>query len=391
MSSTTAQSIAAGHQRPTGKIRVMICDDSAVVRGLLSRIIESDPEFEIASTAANGEAAIRSLQRNPVDVVVLDIEMPVMDGLTALPKLLAIDRTMQVIVASTLTTRNAHVSLQALSAGAADYVPKPSSSSELNNSADFRRELLEKLRVHGQRARKARGGGAPGASPVPYGRASVQASPAPFRAASAAGGAFPLRKPSARKPQILAIGSSTGGPQALNTVLTALPASLDVPIVIAQHMPATFTSILAEHLARAARRPAAEAVDGEVVARNRVYVAPGGYHLKVETRSGAPVLKLTQEPPENFCRPAVDPLFRSVSQAYGGAVLAVVLTGMGSDGAKGARVIADAGGTVIAQDEATSVVWGMPGATAQAGCCSAVLPLPEIAPMVSRLFAGGTP
>lgn len=391
MPPSMAQTISPGQPRPGGKIRVMICDDSAVVRGLLSRLIESDPEFEITATAANGEAAINSLKRTPVDVVVLDVEMPVMDGLTALPKLLAIDRNVQIIVASTLTTRNAHVSLQALSAGAADYVPKPSSSSELNNSSDFRRELLEKLRVLGQRARKSRGGPIPASPLGAHSRGAVQPVAVPFRAASAAGGAFSLRKPSMRKPQILAIGSSTGGPQALTSLLSALPPGLDAPIVIAQHMPATFTSILAEHLARAARRPAAEAVDGESLAKNRVYVAPGGQHLKVEMRAGAPVLRLTQDPPENFCRPAVDPLFRSVAQAFGAAVLAVVLTGMGADGAKGARVIADAGGTVIAQDEATSVVWGMPGATAQAGCCSAVLPLTDIAPAVTRLFAGGTP
>lgn len=387
MVASSAQPVAAGQSRPGGKIRVMICDDSAVVRGLLSRLIESDPEFEIAATAANGEAAIRTLQRGPVDVIVLDVEMPVMDGLTALPKLLAVDRNVQIIVASTLTTRNAQVSLQALSAGAADYVPKPSSSSELNGSSDFRRDLLEKIRVLGQRARKARGGAAVAQST----RGPIAVSAAPFRAASPAGGAFTLRKPSTRKPQVLAIGSSTGGPQALTSLLSALPATLDVPIVVAQHMPATFTAILAEHLTRAARRPAAEAVDGEPLAKGRIYVAPGGYHLKIETRTGVAVLRLTQDPPENFCRPAVDPLFRSVAQAFGNAALAVVLTGMGADGAKGARMLAEAGGTVIAQDEATSVVWGMPGATAQAGCCSAVLPLTEIAPMVSRLFAGGTP
>jgi two-component system, chemotaxis family, protein-glutamate methylesterase/glutaminase len=382
---SSIQPAPAAPARPGVKTRVMICDDSAVVRGLLSRLIESDPEFEIAATAANGEAAIRTLQRGPVDVIVLDVEMPVMDGLTALPKLLAVDRNVQIIVASTLTTRNAQVSLQALSAGAADYVPKPSSSSELNGSSDFRRELLEKIRVLGHRARKARG--APAGGPMARG-------PVPgtvFRAASPAGGAYALRKPSARKPQVLAIGSSTGGPQALTSLLAALPGTFDSPIVVAQHMPATFTAILAEHLTRAAHRPAAEAVDGEPLGKGRIYVAPGGHHLKVEMRAGAAVLRLTQDPPENFCRPAVDPLFRSVAQAFGSAALAVVLTGMGADGAKGARILADAGGTVIAQDEATSVVWGMPGATAQAGCCSAVLPLPEIAPLVSRLFAGGMP
>ena len=384
MSAPAATPVHARHAPPNRKIRVMVCDDSVVVRSFITRLLEADPEIEIAVTAADGEAAIRGLERGPIDVVVLDIEMPVMDGLTALPKLLAIDKNLQIIIASTLTRRNAQISLQALAAGAADYVPKPSSSSDLNGSTEFRRELLDKVRALGAKSRASRGGAIPG--PI---AASTAAPAISSRAAAPAGGTYLLRKASAHRPQIIAIGSSTGGPQALVGVLSALPASVDVPIVITQHMPATFTAILAEHLGRASRREAREGVDGEPLRNGRIYVAPGGQHMKLEQRGRDHLVRLTQEPPENFCRPAVDPLFRSVAQVFGPSALAVILTGMGADGARGSKIVADAGGTVIAQDEATSVVWGMPGAAAQSGSCSAVLPLAEIAPRIGRLFAGG--
>ncbi|MBL8697228.1 MAG: chemotaxis response regulator protein-glutamate methylesterase [Alphaproteobacteria bacterium] len=359
----------------------MICDDSAVVRGLVARLLEGDPNIEIVATAADGEAAIRSLQRTPADVVVLDIEMPVMDGLTALPKLLAVDPDLKVIVASTLTKRNAQVSLQALAGGAADYLPKPTSTSEISGSGDFRQQLLEKVKALGAVRRARRGRIAP-TRPAP-GPVVPPRPQAPV--------AISLRRPSLRRPQILAIGSSTGGPQALVAMLSALPPAVTAPIVITQHMPATFTAILAEHLGRATSRNAQEGVDGEKLSNGRIYIAPGGLHMKLEKRAAETVIRLTQDPPENFCRPAVDPMFRSVAEVFGAASLAVVLTGMGMDGARGGKTIAEAGGTVIAQDEATSVVWGMPGATAQSGACSAVVPLADIAPMVTRLFAGGTP
>ncbi len=385
MSPLAATPIVARQSTGAGKIRVMICDDSAVVRGFITRLFEREPDIEIVVTANNGEAAIRGMEHGPIDVAILDVEMPVMDGLTALPKLLAIDKNLQVIVASTLTLRNAQISLQALAAGAAEYVPKPSTSSELNGSTEFRRELLDKVRTLGCKRRSLRGGSARAGERT----APATASGSGFRAASSAGGAFALRKASTHRPQILAIGSSTGGPQALVGVLSALATSVDVPIVITQHMPATFTAILAEHLGRASRRETREGVEGETLRNGRIYVAPGGQHMKLEQRGRDCVVRLSQEPPENFCRPAVDPLFRSVAQVFGPSALAVVLTGMGADGAKGSKMVADAGGTVIAQDEATSVVWGMPGATAQSGSCSAVLPLAEIAPRIGRLFAGG--
>jgi two-component system chemotaxis response regulator CheB len=347
-----------------GPIRVLVVDDSAVIRGLITRLLESDPELAVVGSVGNGQMAIGTCQRQSVDVVVLDIEMPVMDGLTALPQILAAAPEVKVIMASTLTQRNAQISLKALQAGAADYVAKPSSGSEIQNAQEFRRELVEKVKALGAAGRKRR----------------IARGDVPTK------GAIKLRPANQRPPEVIAIGSSTGGPQALIAVLSKFPNSIRLPILITQHMPATFTSILAEHLSRASGWPCAEGVDGEPVRANRIYVAPGDFHMKVAVENGGKVIRLSKEPPENFCRPAVDPMFRSVAQAYGAGVLAVVLTGMGSDGAKGARVVADAGGSVIAQDEATSVVWGMPGATAAAGVCSAVLPLPEIGTYLRRVW-----
>ncbi len=366
---------------PTSPIRVMIVDDSAVIRGLLTRALESDPEIAVVASVGNGQMAISSLGRQDTDVVVLDIEMPVMDGLTALPQLLKVAPDVKVIVASTLTQKNAQISLKALSVGAADYIAKPTSS-ELNSASGFKRDLIDKVKALGGVRRKRRGS-TPGAAPeaLPF-RPPVSSKPA-------VPSAIALRSPSAIPPAVIAIGSSTGGPQALFTLLGALAPAVKQPILITQHMPPTFTTILAQHLERVAHRPAAEGVDGEAIQPGRIYLAPGDFHMKVETRGTSRVIRLLKDPPENFCRPAVDPMLRSVSQAYGPAVLCVILTGMGSDGAKGGEAVVAAGGTVIAQDEATSVVWGMPGAAATAGICSAILPISEIAPYVARLAGGG--
>jgi two-component system chemotaxis response regulator CheB len=361
-----------------GPIRILVVDDSAVIRGLITRLLEADPELAVVGSVGNGQQAVATLRRTNVDVVVLDIEMPVMDGLTALPLMLEAAPHVKVIMASTLTKRNAQISIKALSAGAADYVAKPTSTAEIQAAQEFRRELVAKVKALGAagRARRVERG---------------ETADLPFRPPAGAvrparPSAVALRPATNRPPEVIAIGSSTGGPQALMTALAKFPTSIRVPILITQHMPATFTSILAEHLARASGWPAAEAVEGEPMRAGRIYVAPGDFHMKVATENGARVIRLTKEPPENFCRPAVDPMFRSVAQAFGAGVLAVVLTGMGSDGAKGARAVVDAGGAVIAQDEATSVVWGMPGAAANAGVCSAVLPLPELTAYLRRVW-----
>jgi two-component system chemotaxis response regulator CheB len=355
--------------------RVMVVDDSAVIRGLLTRALEKDPTIKVAASVGNGEAAIKALERHDIDVVILDIEMPVMDGLTALPKLLAAKPGIQIIMASTLTRKNAEVSLRALQAGAADYLPKPTSTSELTGADAFRRELLEKVKALAKAARPAR----PATS-----RAVGQ------KAAAAAVARPPvrpiiLRKASAALPRIIAIGSSTGGPQALLEVLRDMAASVKLPILITQHMPATFTTLLAEHIERATGVPCAEGRDGEAVSAGRIYLAPGNYHMTVERAAVGSVIRLNQDQPENFCRPSVDPMLRSLAPVYGSALLTLILTGMGTDGQKGAAEVVAAGGTVIAQDEATSVVWGMPGAVATSGLCSAVLPIREIGPSVRKL------
>ena len=373
-----------------GPYRVMVVDDSAVVRGLLTRMLESDPAIAIAASVGNGQIALQTLDRHNIEVIVLDIEMPVMDGLTALPKLLAKDPKLQIIMASTLTLKNADVSMRALEAGAADYIPKQSTSKEITGETDFKRDLLEKVKAlgaarrHGKRSTPARFPSAP-AAPARF--PSAPAAPQRTSATRPAGPQIVLSKAADEVPEIIAIGSSTGGPQALFKMLTALAAGGGVkqPIVITQHMPATFTTILAQHISRLAGMTAAEGQDGEIIRPERVYVAPGDFHMIVEAKGANKVLRIVKGPPENYCRPAVDPMFRSLASAYGRRVLAVVLTGMGSDGAKGGESIRAAGGTVIAQDEASSVVWGMPGATATAGICAAVLPLDDIAPYIKKL------
>ena len=343
-------------------LRVMVVDDSAVVRGLITRILEADPRIEVAASCSNGQMAVTQVARKPVDIIILDIEMPVMDGLAALPKLLQINPKARIIMASTLTQRNAAISLKALTLGATDYIAKPTTD-KLNASEDFRRDLIHKVIALGQKK-------APAPSPAARPQSTIQLAPATRIH---------------RRPRIIAIGSSTGGPQALLTLLSALPPSVECPIVIAQHMPATFTTVLAQHIARASSRPCTEATDGMEIRPGAICLAPGDYHLTVSQQGGALVAHLSQTPPENFCRPSVDPLLRSVAQFFGGESCAVILTGMGSDGCAGARVMAAAGAPIVAQDEATSVVWGMPGAVANAGICSAILPLQKIAPHLASL------
>lgn len=364
--------------------RVMVVDDSAVVRGIVTRMLEEDKSIQVVSSVGNGQMALNALDRYDVEVVVLDIEMPVMDGLTALPGLLKKDPDIQVIMSSTLTHKNADVTLQALEKGAADYIPKPTSSKDLGAGV-FKAELIEKVKAWGlARRRRPKRAAPPGGFPE---RAKVPASQLPPRpAASLYPGQVTLRPANNDPVDVIAIGSSTGGPQALFAVLGALKgAPIRQPILITQHMPATFTTILAEHITRLSGWNAAEGKDGEIIQGGRVYIAPGDFHMVVDSQGVNKVIKLNKNPPENFCRPAVDPMFRSIAQTYGKRVLAVILTGMGQDGMKGGQVLVNGGASLIAQDEASSVVWGMPGAAATAGICSAVLPLPEVAPYILKV------
>lgn len=386
--STTAQS---------GPIRVMVVDDSVVIRGLISRWIEAEPDMAVAASMRTGRDAVNNVERCDPDVVVLDIEMPDLDGISALPMLLAKKRDLVIIMASTLTRRNAEISFKALSLGASDYVPKPETTREIDAAGTFKRDLLFKIRHLAARLRRSVS--SPSIAPVsPTPPAAPVAAPNVVRhepvrhVAAPAAGHSSLRPFGLVAPRVLLIGSSTGGPQALMSLVTEIGAVIDrVPVLITQHMPPTFTTILAEHLTRASGRPAHEGVEGEPVLPGRIYLAPGGLHMRVVRKGAQAVIALDNGPQVNFCKPAVDPMFSSAIDIWQAGILAVILTGMGSDGMRGGKAVVDAGGSVIAQDEASSVVWGMPGAAAQAGICAAILPLDQIAPKLNRMFAGGRP
>ena len=361
-------------------LRVMLVDDSVVIRGMISRWIGSEPDMVVAASLRTGLEAVNQVERINPDIAILDIEMPDLDGISALPQLLAKKRNLIVIMASTLTRRNAEISFKALALGASDYIPKPESTRESSAAETFRHDLVQKIRHLGAKVRRSSA-------------AAHTHSPALDRAARipVAPVAAPIvkRNFSTQSPRVLLIGSSTGGPQALMSIVAEIGPVIDrFPVLITQHMPPTFTTILAEHLARASHRPAHEAIDGEAVKPGHIYLAPGGRHMRVVRHGAGPVISLEDGPPINFCKPAVDPLFSSAIDAWQGSTLALILTGMGSDGMRGGKDIVTAGGSVIAQDEASSVVWGMPGAAAHAGICAAVLPLNQIAPKLVRLFSG---
>lgn len=362
----------------------MLVDDSAVIRGLLSRWLGEDPAIEIVASAGNGQAALSALERSDPEIVVLDIEMPIMDGLTALPQIIAARPNVQVLMSSTLTVKNAEISLQAMELGAADYVPKPTTNREVISSQSFQVEIIEKIKSLAAAKRKQLGH-------VPLDITSIRKEKRPDPEVGKTNIVRLLNtvKASSVTPKIIGVGSSTGGPQALLKFVDGLKDNLELPIVITQHMPSTFTKILAGHLSKASGLTCLEGEDGMPVLGGQIYVAPGGHHMIVVSRNGKHYLELNQEPPENFCRPAVDPLFRSLAREFGPAVLGVILTGMGHDGLNGSRIIVENGGTIIAQDEETSVVWGMPGAVSEAGICNAILPLDEIADNVKKLIRGG--
>lgn len=379
-----------GSEKLGNPYRVLVVDDSAVIRGLIARWLDQDPAISVVATASNGAMAVNYVAAHRPELVILDIEMPVMDGMTALPKIIEIIPDIKIIMASTLTRKNAEISMRALQQGAAEYMPKPETNREINASTQFRQEIILKVKALGMVLRKSRGEAAPESRRI---QASASARPAGAEATSRlsrmAGTSLMLHRQSSSRPRILAIGSSTGGPQALLQLLTDLKGLNDIPILITQHMPATFTAILAEHLGRATGRPCSEAKDGEPILAGHIYVAPGNFHMIIEKNQDKICLRLNQDPHENFCRPAVDPLFKSVSKCYGSAALGVILTGMGQDGLKGSDELVRNGGTLIAQDEETSVVWGMPGAVSLAGLCSAVLPLKNIGKAAMKLMDGG--
>jgi two-component system chemotaxis response regulator CheB len=383
-----APAVARVSAEEPGPLRVLVVDDAIVVRGLVSRWLNAEPDIEVVGALRNGQDAVDQIEEIDPDIVLLDVEMPVLDGLSALPLLLEKKRDLVVIMASTLTSPNSQVSLRAISLGAVDCIPKPDSGRDSVATNTYKQGLIDRVRRFGAQRRQA----------LAARRAHLAAAQAQSaarlatRVTAARTGVVALRPFSILPPQALVIGASTGGPHALAMLTTAIGAVIKrVPVLITQHMPATFTSILAEHLERASGHTAREARDGEILGAGIIRIAPGGRHMRVARRDGKPVVALDDEPPVNFCKPAVDPLFSSAAAVWGGATLAVVLTGMGIDGTRGATDIVARRGSVIAQDEASSVVWGMPGSVAHAGLCSAVLPLERIATTIVRLFPGERP
>lgn len=354
------------------RIRVLIVDDAVVVRRMVSDVLAADPGIEVVGTAANGRIGLQKIPQVNPDVVTLDVEMPELDGLQTLKAIRETWKTLPVIMFSTLTERGAAETLTALSLGASDYVTKPANVGSVALAQQrIRDELIPKV--------KALCGVAPTPEPV------VALRPRPV---------VPPRPPTAgpapaldRTPDIVAIGVSTGGPNALARLIPQLPAGFPVPVVIVQHMPPMFTRLLGERLNAQSPLAVREAAEGEIVQAGSVYIAPGDYHLTLQRRGTSIVTHLTQDPPENSCRPAVDPLFRSVSQIYGPRALGVVMTGMGQDGLRGSEDLVHAGSRVLAQDEASSVVWGMPGYVARAGLADRVLPLDGLAPEIVRRCA----
>jgi len=335
-----------------GSIGVLVVDDSVVIRRMVASVLDDDPDIEVVGTASNGRIALDKLPQLRPDIIILDVEMPVMDGLATLRALRPTHPHLPVVMFSTLTERGASATLDALAAGATDYVTKPSHVGSVNASIErVRSELIPKIKglVGATRERTAPG---PRAAKVP-----------------------PLQPVRQDRVDVIAVGCSTGGPDALTAIVAGLPPDLAVPVVVVQHMPPLFTRLFAERLDRSCSLLVREATDGLTLEPGQILVAPGDHHLTVRRVGLDIVAHLTKEPPENYCRPSVDVLFRSVASVYGNNALACVLTGMGRDGLKGAERIRAAGGRIVVQDQASSVVWGMPGAVAGAGLANDIVPL----------------
>lgn len=379
------------------KIKVMLVDDSSVVRGFLSRILDEAEDTEVVSSVINGQQAVDSVLRVAPDIIIMDIEMPVMDGITAVPKIIEKIPQAKILMCSTLSTKNADISMKALSLGAIDCIGKPTAAIDIKNDTDFKDAFLYKIRNIARPRRQAalrndrvssdfvvkpRDKTAEGET------ARAPSNYAASRRPAGASKEIVLMKKAGlnnMSPKVLAVGSSTGGPQALFKFLGDLK-SPNVPIVITQHMPAMFTKILATHIEQHTGLPSFEGEDGMKLENGKVYVAPGGKHMLFEKKVNGTYIVIDDGPAENFCKPSVDPMLRSLIDIYGGSFLSVILTGMGADGLEGAKLFVEKGGRLVAQDEQSSVVWGMPGAVANQGICMEVLPLDQIGSYVSRLM-----
>lgn len=353
-------------------IRVLVVDDSAFIRRIVADALSGQQDMEVVGTARDGRAALDILESCKPDIVTLDVEMPGMDGIATLREIRKTHPKLPVIMFSRLTERGAAATIDALALGASDYVYKPSDTSSVALATqNIMADLLPRIRSL-----------APRAGVVPRATTLLPMRPTATPAAPRA----PALQPSGRVRtlEVLAIGASTGGPDALAQVMSALPANLAVPVLIVQHMPPMFTALLARRLSEAGRIPVKEGAEGDVLQPGRAYLAPGDFHMAVE-RTGLSVrIRLNQRAPENSCRPAVDVLFRSVAETYAAGTLGVVLTGMGRDGFVGCGAIHARGGRILVQDEATSVVWGMPSFVAHAGLAEAILPLPQIGSEILR-------
>ena len=365
------------------KVRVLIVDDSAVMRKIISSALQKDPAIEVVAFAANGLQAIEAVKTFSPDVMTLDIEMPEMDGLTALREIRKTNKYLPIIMFSSLTHQGAQAAVMALTAGASDYVGKPATSAGSVDGAFkvLETELIPKIiglakRVKSRQAREASSSDGKSPSTVPIPKVNSVAEPIKPKPIEVS----PVQSVIPVKPvQAVCIGVSTGGPMALMQVFGQISTPLSVSIFIVQHMPPSFTTLLAARLSAAGVMTVKEAEEGEIAVPGTSYIAPGGFHMTLEKSGTKTIIHLNTEAPENSCRPAVDVLFRAAAEVYGGGVLAVMLTGMGYDGLKGCQVIAAKGGQIIAQDEASSVVWGMPGAVVQAGLANAVLPIEKMA------------
>ncbi len=366
------------------RLRVLVVDDSAGIRKVLSDAISHAPDLELCGTAPNGQVALERLDAAAPDVITLDIEMPVLDGISTLRALRVLRPRLPVLMFSSHTVRGALATLDALAAGASDFVAKPVVSGPAEAAAFVEHEVLPRLRALGGRAAELHGASSAPARPAAPAAAGGHAGPAPRPAGA------PHHGSSLPPLQAVVVAVSTGGPQALAAFLPALPRDLPVPVLVVQHMPPLFTRILAERLSGLGPNPVVEGATGLTAIPGRVVLAPGGaFHMVVKPGPAGtpPLLELDGGPPENSCRPAADPLFRSAAEVWGKGLLGVVLTGMGRDGCVGAARIRERGGAVLAQDRQSSVVWGMPGAVVEAGLADAELTLAQLAAEISRRTA----
>jgi two-component system chemotaxis response regulator CheB len=364
------------------KLRVLVVDDTVIYRKIVSMVLADLPYVEVVGTAPHGRIALQKIEQLRPDLLTLDLEMPEMDGLAVLRELRSRNIATAAIMLSAFTTQGAQFTVEALELGAFDFVLKPTGSDAATNEAKLRRELTNKLEAFSRtrigRAASQRSSAAPRPARETAHRAEV-----PFSAA-------PRAVPAATV-NVVAIGISTGGPVALSRMLPQLPADLSVPVLVVQHMPPIFTRSLAEDLNKRCRLNVVEAVDGQFIQAGNVLIAPGGQQMKVESAQGQVRVRITNDPPENSCRPAVDYLLRSVAAVYGETALAIIMTGMGSDGAAGCRHIKEHRGTVLAQEAASCVVYGMPREVAERGIADALVPLEEIAPTIVRMTNKSSP